>query len=190
MSVGLGLAAGPFVEAAAATREEAVALAREGETEAAIAALRELLAAAPNDALVAYDLAIILTWVGRNREATDVFENAGGDEPPEYVLGPIIRAYRDQKRFAEAERWARTAQQLFPFDATWAQLLGLVLADQGNTKEAVALLEIGRQTSRKMPRSGWRWATHRGAVRIALELCGPTGRRFVCSRRTAKRWSR
>ena len=91
--------------------------------------------------LVAYDLAIILTWVGRNREATDAFEKAGGDEPPEYVLGPIIRAYRDQKRFAEAERWARTARQRYPLDATWAKLLGLVLADQGNTKEAVALLE-------------------------------------------------
>ena len=56
MSVGLGLAIGPSVEAAPTTREEAVALAREGETEAAIAGLRELLAAAPNDALVA------MTW--------------------------------------------------------------------------------------------------------------------------------
>ena len=139
--VGFGLAAGPFVEAAPITREEAVALAREGKTDAAITALQELLTAAPNDRLVAYDLAVILTWVGRNREATDAFEKAGDGEPPEYVLGPIIRAYRDQKRFAEAERWARTAQQQYPLDATWAKLLGLVLADQGKTKEAVALLE-------------------------------------------------
>ena len=137
----MGLAAGPFVEAAPTTREEAVAMARDGKTEAAIAALRELLAAAPSDRLVAYDLAVILTWVGRNREATDAFEKAGGEEPPEYVLGPIIRAYRDQKRFAEAERWARAAQQRYPLDASWAKLLGLVLADQGKTKEARALLE-------------------------------------------------
>ena len=139
--VGLTCAAGPFVEAAPPTREEAVALARDGNAEAAIAALRELLAAAPGDPLVAYDLAVVLTWVGRNREATDAFEKAGGDEPPEYVLGPIIRAYRDQKRFAEAERWARAAERRYPVDASWAKLLGLVLADQGKTKEAVALLE-------------------------------------------------
>ncbi|MFZ1219460.1 MAG: tetratricopeptide repeat protein, partial [Chthoniobacterales bacterium] len=138
---GLTFVAGRLAEAAPITREEAVTLAREGETETAIAALRELLATDPNDALVAYDLAIILTWAGRNREATDAFEKTGGDEPPEYVLGPVIRAYRDQKRFAEAERWARTAQQRFPTDSTWTKLLGLVLADQGNTKEAVALLE-------------------------------------------------
>ena len=62
-------------------------------------------------------------------------------DPPEYVLGPIIRAYRDQKRFAEAERWARAAMARYPLDATWAKLLGLVLADQGRTKEALALLE-------------------------------------------------
>lgn len=71
-----GLAAGPFVDAAPITRAEAVALARDGKTKAAIAALRELLAAAPNAALVAYDLAVILTWAGRNREATEAFEKA------------------------------------------------------------------------------------------------------------------
>ena len=126
---------------------------------------------------------------GTDREATDVFEKAGGDEPPEYVLGPIIRAYRDQKRFVDAERWARTAQQRFPFGATWAQLLGLVLADQGNTKEAVALLEMW---AANQPENAEIWlalgyASRRGKDR--LELCGVTGRRFVFSRRTAKRWS-
>jgi biofilm PGA synthesis protein PgaA len=139
--VGLGLVVGPCVEADATTREEAVTLARDGKTDAAVAALQELLTAAPRDRLVAYDLAVVLTWVGRNREATDAFEKAGGEEPPEYVLGPIIRAYRDQKRFAEAERWARAAGQRYPTDASWATLLGLVLADQGKTKEALALIE-------------------------------------------------
>jgi biofilm PGA synthesis protein PgaA len=141
MIVGLSVAAGSFVEAAAVTREEAVALAREGETDSAIAALRELLAAAPNDALVAYDLAVVLTWASRNREATDVFEKATEAQPPDYVLAPIIRAYRDQKRFAEAEILARVAQERSPLDATWAKLLALVLTDQGQTREALELLE-------------------------------------------------
>ncbi len=139
--VGLSIGAGSFAEAAAVTREEAVVLAREGETDSAIAALRELLAAAPDDALVAYDLAVVLTWVSRNREATDVFEKAAEAQPPDYVLAPIIRSYRDQKRFAEAERWARTAEERSPLDATWAKLLALVLTDQGQTREAVELLE-------------------------------------------------
>lgn len=139
--LGIGLACGKCAVAKATTREEAVELARDGKTDAAIAALRALLGTAPDDHLVAYDLAFILTWVGRNREATDAFERAGGGEPPVYVLGPIIRAYRDQKRFAEAERWARAGMEQYPLDATWAKLLGLVLADQGKTREALALLD-------------------------------------------------
>ena len=141
MVVGFSLAAGPFAAAEAMTREEAVALAREGRTDTAIAALQELQTAAPGDRLVAFDLAVILTWVGRNREAIDAFEKTDGGEPPVYVLGPIIRAYRDQKRFAEAERWARAAEQRYPVDATWAKLLGLILADQGKSGEALTLLK-------------------------------------------------
>ena len=75
---GLGLVAGAFAEAEPSPREKAVAMARDGKTDAAIATLRKMLAAAPNDPLVAYDLAVILTWVGRNREATDAFEMAAG----------------------------------------------------------------------------------------------------------------
>ena len=62
-------------------------------------------------------------------------------KPRHYVLAPIVRAYRDQKRFAEAERWAREGERRFPIDSTWPKLLGLVLADQKLTSEAIALLE-------------------------------------------------
>src|SRR4051794_40082235 len=95
-----------LVAAVAQTREEAVTIAREGRTDEAIAGLRKLLAENPNDPPVAFDLAVVLTWAKRPREATDVFEHAGAAEVPEYVLGPMIRAYRDQKRFKEAEHWA------------------------------------------------------------------------------------
>src|SRR3954468_9120153 len=117
-------------------RESAVVAAREGRTEEAIASLRELLKASPDDAKIAYDLAVVLTWVGRQREATEAFERAPPGEVPEYVLAPMIRGYRDQKHFAEAERWARDGTQRFPLDATFAKLLGLVLADQNRAEEA------------------------------------------------------
>src|SRR5215469_137442 len=76
----------------AQTREEAVLQAREGHTEEAIAALRALLEKNPNDSAVGFDLAVILTWASRPREATEAFEHAATSaEPPEYVLGPMIR---------------------------------------------------------------------------------------------------
>jgi biofilm PGA synthesis protein PgaA len=125
----------------AETREEAVAAAREGRTEEAIAALRKLLAEGTQDPLVAYDLAVILTWVNRLREATEVFEkaNSTATEIPTYALAPMVRAYRDQKRFAEAEQWAGEGQRRYPMDSTWAKLLALVLADQNRGKEATEL---------------------------------------------------
>jgi Flp pilus assembly protein TadD len=81
----------------AETREEAVAAAREGRSKEAIGILRKLLAEGSEDPLVAHDLAVILTWANRPREAADAFERAGAGEVPAYVLPPIIRAYRDQK---------------------------------------------------------------------------------------------
>ncbi len=127
----------------AETREEAVAAARAGRTEEGIAALRKLLAEGSQDPLVAYDLAVTLTWVNRPREATDVFEkaNSTATEIPTYALAPMVRAYRDQKRFAEAEQWAREGQRRYPMDSTWAKLLALVLADQKRGKEATELLK-------------------------------------------------
>ena len=77
----------------------------------------------------------------RPREATDAFERGSAVEVPAYALAPIIRAYRDQKRFAEAERWAREGERRFPINSTWPKLLGLVLADQKRTSEAIALLK-------------------------------------------------
>ncbi|HEY2713182.1 MAG TPA: hypothetical protein VGI60_11760 [Chthoniobacterales bacterium] len=155
-AVGLGLNVISIAEAAPITREEAVALARKGDANSAIAALRELVSTAPEDDLVAYDLALILTWVGRSREATDAFEKARGSKPPEYVLAAIIRAYRDQKRYVEAERWARTAEKSYPLDVTWAKLLALVWPIKARRRKRGRCLNLGQQRSRTMPRSGWR----------------------------------
>jgi Flp pilus assembly protein TadD len=119
-----------------ATREEAVALARQGKLDEAISDLQQLLEVKPLDPAVAYDLAVIYTWAGKSREATDAFEKAGEGEPPEYVLGPMIRAYHDQKRFPVAERWVRDAIGRYPENPDWPKLLDLILADEKSTSEA------------------------------------------------------
>jgi predicted Zn-dependent protease len=103
--------------------------------------LRKLLADKTDDPLVAYDLALILTWMNRPREATEAFEHADLTQVPAYVLALIVRAYRDQKRFAEAEWWAREGQRQYPIDSTWPKLLALVLTDQKRSEEAFVLLK-------------------------------------------------
>lgn len=122
----------------AQTREHAVAAAREGRYEEAIAMLRGLALTDP-DPRVGFDLAVVLAWAGRSREATEVFE-AGPRDAPAYVRAAMIGAYRDQRRFDEAERLAADSMRRDPTDPQWPRLRALALADAGRVAEAEALL--------------------------------------------------
>jgi tetratricopeptide (TPR) repeat protein len=122
------------------TREEAVQAARDGRVDEGVAMLQKLAEADPNDTATLYDLAVIFTWQGRSREATDVFEKVTQGETPEYVLAPLARAYRDQQRFTESERLVRQGLQRFPDNPTWTLLSALLLVDQGKAEDALELL--------------------------------------------------
>src|SRR5437868_4670237 len=69
-----------------ARRETAVAQARAGQADAAIAALRAMLAAGQEEGLVAMDLTALLQQAGAPADAIAVFEKAGLAEPPDYAL--------------------------------------------------------------------------------------------------------
>jgi poly-beta-1,6 N-acetyl-D-glucosamine export porin PgaA len=90
---------------------------------------------APSDADVRFDLAVVLQWAGRSREATDVFENTRATDAPEYVLSAMTLAYRHQQRWADATRLAVEGGRRFPNSAEWP------LAQRLN--EAGAALEAG-----------------------------------------------
>src|SRR3954467_6508242 len=100
----------PF-EMRAQTREEAVRATRDGRLEEGITMLRKLVQVRPVDPLAAFDLAVILARNRRPREAIEAYELARGADVPEYVLAPMIRAYRDEKRFVEAEMLARQGRK-------------------------------------------------------------------------------
>ncbi len=117
-------------DALAQTREEAVQAARRGEFDAAVSALRTLLAASPSDTAIALDLAVVLEWAGRPREATDAFERTGVAEPPEYVLGAMVRAYRTERRWAEAGALAAQGVRRFPANPQWPLAAWMVRGDE------------------------------------------------------------
>jgi biofilm PGA synthesis protein PgaA len=114
----------------AQTREDAVQAARRGEYDAAVSALRSLLAASPSDTATAFDLAVVLEWAGRPREATDVFERTGVTEPPEYVLAAMLRAYRTERRWAEAGALAAQGARRFPANPQWPLAGWMVRGDE------------------------------------------------------------
>jgi biofilm PGA synthesis protein PgaA len=111
----------------AQTREDAVASARAGRLEESISALRSLIEGGDSSLETAYDLAVILTWAKRPREATDVFEHVDPEaDVPEYVLLAMTRAYWDQHRYEAALRLARRGRGAFPANREWAKLEGLI----------------------------------------------------------------
>ena len=119
---------------AAQTREAAVEAARRGEYDTAISSLQALARAAPSDTGVQFDLAVVLQWAGRSREATDVFESMRATEAPEYVLSAMTRAYRDQQRWTDAARLAAEGSRRFPESVEWP--LAARLAEAGAALEA------------------------------------------------------
>jgi biofilm PGA synthesis protein PgaA len=115
--------------ALAQTREQAVAAARDGRVEQGISELRSLIAAGDTSPNTAYDLAVLLASAKRPQEATEVFEQIGTTEPPEYVLLAMTRAYWDQRRYEDGERLARRGLATFPTNRDWSKLFGLIAGE-------------------------------------------------------------
>ena len=114
--------------------------ARAGQLEPSIAALRAMLAAREDDGLVAMDLSALLQQAQRPGEAIAVFEQAAVANPPDYALLAATRAYRDVRRYRDAEKLARQGLTRFPDQTVWPLLLALVLTDAGRPKEALEIL--------------------------------------------------
>src|SRR4029077_4387819 len=106
-------------------REAAVLQARAGQLEPAIAALRAMLAAGEDDGLVAMDLSALLQQAHRPGDAIAVFEKAAVAAPPDYALLAATRAYRDVRRYRDAEKLARQGLKRFPDQTVWPSLLAL-----------------------------------------------------------------
>ena len=140
MIVGLLGAGSGAAQTATQQREAAVLKARAGNMAEAQAALRAMLAAGTDDGLVAMDLTTLLQQDGKSSEAVAIFEKAARPDPPDYALLAATRAYRDLRRYADAARLARQGMQRFPNDTVWPLILSLVLSDDGNSAEALAIL--------------------------------------------------
>ena len=114
--------------------------ARAGQLEPAIAKLRAMWAAGEDDGLVAMDLSALLQQARRPGEAIAVFERAAVADPPAYALLAATRAYRDTRRYRDAEKLARQGLKRFSDQTDWPLLLALVLTDAGHPKEALEVL--------------------------------------------------
>ena len=156
MAAGIALLAMPSGSASGvpaadptAERESAVLLAREGRHAEAIAQLRALRAAHPGAKPVAWDLAVILHWAGRDAEAVQVLRSAGVADAPDYALMAAARAARNTRDYATAEALLAEGTRRFPAQRDFRTLRALVLIDLGRRDEArMELDRLGRTAPR------------------------------------------
>ncbi len=137
-----------------AEREAAVLLAREGRHAEAIVRLEALRAAHPGARPVAWDLAVILHWAGRDAEAVQVLRAAGFADAPDYALMAAARAARNTQDHATAEALLALGARRFPAQRDFRTLRALVLIDAGRRDEARAELD---RLARAAPRDVEIW---------------------------------
>ncbi|MGD8514111.1 MAG: poly-beta-1,6 N-acetyl-D-glucosamine export porin PgaA, partial [Granulosicoccaceae bacterium] len=129
------------VSAGAVSYAEALRLAREGDTAAALLQFEELLQLAPDDRRLRYDYIVTLQWAGRNEA---VLQQAGRirlDASPIYVLEAIGKAARNTRHFDYAIQCYRNALRQDTSRLPSTLGLALALADARRTDEALQLLQ-------------------------------------------------
>jgi biofilm PGA synthesis protein PgaA len=128
-------------EPVAREHDAAVALARRGSTDAALAILERLARQNPADLAIARDRIVISTWAGRDADAVALYEKLTTQEQPDYVVESAARAYRNLHRYAEALALYRASATRNPSNPGIAAGEIETLADAGDASAALVLAE-------------------------------------------------
>jgi biofilm PGA synthesis protein PgaA len=120
--------------------DRAVELARAGELDESLRILGLLREDSPDDSQLMYDQTVVFSWAGHD---TDVLQNATFIDPetaPDYVLGPVAKAWRNSNDFEAAEYWY---SQLLARDVSNEDArigLAMTLADARRPDEALRIV--------------------------------------------------
>ncbi|MFA4914435.1 MAG: poly-beta-1,6 N-acetyl-D-glucosamine export porin PgaA, partial [Burkholderiaceae bacterium] len=151
MAIGM-LSAMPAHAAAQDEQYDALIIeARNGNYDPALVMLRHRVSMNREDTRAIIDLIVIAGRAGRNEEVTEVYESLAVSLPlPAEALATVARAYRDEQKWNQALAVYRKGAEPYPADETFVLGETMVLADAGQTAQAVAL---GRQQVARTPRS-------------------------------------
>lgn len=120
--------------------DQAIDLARAGEFDESLRIIGLLREDSPDNSQLLYDQTVVFSWAGQD---TDVLRNATLIDPetaPDYVLGPVAKAWRNSSDFDSAEYWY--SKLLARDDANEDARIGLAmtLADAGKPDEALSII--------------------------------------------------
>ncbi len=131
-----------------ASREGAVAQARKGNYTEALAVLKRLHEAHPEDPAILYDYLVVTGWAGRYADAAALSSGLTPERVPEYVVQAVAAALRKSGNPAKARHWYDVGVARFPGNADIALGRALTLGDLGYAAKGLAELEV---YSRKFP---------------------------------------
>ncbi|RME32790.1 MAG: hypothetical protein D6786_09595, partial [Gammaproteobacteria bacterium] len=126
----------------AAQHRAAVEAARRGEYAAAVEGLRDLVREYPRRDLYLHDLAVVLSWAGREREAVGLLPRINPYEAPRYVVTTLARSAREAGLTGIALDFHRAWLLRWPDDQEARIGLALTLAAAGEYEAAREQLEV------------------------------------------------
>ncbi len=130
---------------AAADHNEAVTLARHGDTAAALVILDRLQSEHPEDLGVARDVIVVSGWAGRDRDVIRLFAALPPGRQPDYVTEVVALAYRHVGQAAAALALYRQGRRQSPNNSQFAAGEIRSLVDLGQMAPAIALADADLQ---------------------------------------------
>jgi biofilm PGA synthesis protein PgaA len=127
-------------------QNDAVLLARRGDTAAALVVLERLHREHPEDLGVARDFVAVSAWAGRGAEAIRLFAALPTSPQPDYVIEAVAAAYRHLGQATEALALYRQGLNQSPDNVLFAAGVIRSLADLGQFAPAIVSAEADLRT--------------------------------------------
>ncbi len=121
--------------------EEAVLLARRGQTQEAIQILMRLHHQRPNDEKITNDLIVISGWDGQFSQAEKIFVKKSPMTYPVYVQYAMVNTYRNLKQPTQGLQLIDGLLQQYPGNDQWLLRKALLLIDNGQLEQANGILQ-------------------------------------------------
>ncbi len=126
-------------------QNDAVHLARKGDTAAALVVLERLWREHPQDIGIARDFAVISVWAGRDTDAIRIFAAMPSGAQPDYVIEAVALAYRHERQSSAALALYQQGLRQSPGNLEFTSGAIRSLADLGEIAPAITLAEFDLQ---------------------------------------------
>ena len=115
--------------------------ARAGHAAESLVQLQALYVKYPHNKRLVFDYIAVSSWAGDDARATTLYDLLSPGQKPAYVLKAAAKSYRNLRNYPRALTLYQEGMQDYPTDTSFAAGEILVLADEGQYDQALALAQ-------------------------------------------------